>query len=140
MASSQFWDDNNAAQKVIEDCNKLKAWTEPFLDLEKRHSDVSEMFPDAYEMGDDELISELSDELKKIETSLEELEIKRMLSGELDSKHCFLSINAGAGGTESCDWAQMLLRMYQKWATARGWKTEDIDIQQGEVAASKCNH
>lgn len=137
MGSSQFWDDNNAAQKVIEECNKLKVWTEPFHDLKRRHNDVSEMFPEAYEMDDDELISELSDELGKIETSLEELEIKRMLSGELDSKNCFLSINAGAGGTESCDWAQMLLRMYQKWATARGWKTENIDIQQGEVAGVK---
>ena len=137
MSSPKFWEDNNAAQKVIEECNKLKAWTEPFHDLEKRHSDVSEMFPDAFEMDDEELISELSDELEKIETSLEGLEIKRMLSGELDSKNCFLSINAGAGGTESCDWAQMLLRMYQKWATARGWKTENIDIQQGEVAGVK---
>ena len=137
MTSSHFWDDNNKAQKVIEECNSLKAWTEPYHDLKKRHKDISEMFPDAYEMGDNDLISDLSKELGKIESSLEELEIRRMLSGELDSKNCFLSINAGAGGTESCDWAEMLLRMYQKWATSRGWKTENIDILQGEVAGIK---
>ena len=137
MSAPNFWDDNSAAQKVIEACNMLKAWTEPYYDLKKRHADTSEMFPDAYEMGDEELLSELFSELEKIESSLEELEIRRMLSGELDSKNCFLSINAGAGGTESCDWAQMLLRMYQKWATSRGWQTENIDIQQGEVAGVK---
>ncbi len=60
-----------------------------------------------------------------------------MLSGELDSKDCYLSVNAGAGGTESCDWASMLLRMYQKWASKRGWKIEVVEKMDGEVAGIK---
>lgn len=137
MATNHFWDDTAHAKKTIDECNKLKAWTEPFQSLSKRYSDISEMFPDAYEMGDEDLIQDLQKELSAIEKSLDELEIRRMLSGELDNKNCFLSINAGAGGTESCDWAQMLLRMYQKWVTNRGWKYENIDLLQGEVAGIK---
>ena len=60
-----------------------------------------------------------------------------MLSGELDPNNCFLSINSGAGGTEACDWAQMLLRMYQRWATKRGWQVEVVDVVEGEVAGIK---
>ncbi len=137
MAEGHFWDDKAHAKKIIDECNKLKAWTEPFHDLSKRFSTLFEMLPDAYEMGDESLIEDLHKELSAIEKSLDELEIRRMLSGELDNKNCFLTINAGAGGTESCDWAQMLLRMYQKWVTNRGWKYENVDLLQGEVAGIK---
>lgn len=137
MAEGHFWDDKAHAKKIIDECNKLKAWTEPFHDLSKRFSTLFEMLPDAYEMGDESLIEDLHKELSAIEKSLDELEIRRMLSGELDNKNCFLMINAGAGGTESCDWAQMLLRMYQKWVTNRGWKYENVDLLQGEVAGIK---
>lgn len=137
MGDSHFWDDNNEAQKIITQCNELKAWTEPFQDLEKRFTDMAEMFPEAFQMGDEALLQDLTRELESIEKELDELEIRKMLSGELDNKNCFLSINAGAGGTESCDWAQMLLRMYQRWATRRGWKSELIDTLQGDVAGIK---
>ena len=76
-------------------------------------------------------------ELDQVETILEELEVRKMLSGELDANDCYLSINAGAGGMESCDWVQMLARMYERWATKRGWKVETIDILPGEVAGVK---
>lgn len=137
MAQNDFWDDQEQAQKTISACNALKAWTEPYYDLQKRYRDLVDLFPDAFEMGDEALIADLQKELFQIEEGLEGLEIKRMLSGELDNKNCFLSINAGAGGTESCDWAQMLLRMYQKWATKHHWKCESVDLLPGEVAGVK---
>ncbi len=137
MSEPSFWDDQSEAQKTIQSCNALKAWTEPYRDLSNRYQTTAEMFPDAYEMQDQELIQDLIEELKKMEHSLEELETRKMLSGELDNKNCFLSINAGAGGTESCDWAEMLLRMYQKWSLKKGWKSELIDSLNGDVAGIK---
>jgi peptide chain release factor 2 len=137
MSQTAFWDDNIQAQKVIEDCNALKAWTEPYRDLRKRFHDVKDLLPEALEFGDDLLIEELFTELSAIEKTIGDLEIRKMLSGELDPKSCYLSINAGAGGTEACDWVQMLARMYQRWASKRRWKVEIIDTVEGEVAGIK---
>lgn len=137
MEADSFWDDNQAAQKIIDECNKLKAWTVPCHELYKRFYDVKELFPDALESGDEALINELVQELDRVESDLGELEVRRMLSGELDSKNCYLSINSGAGGTEACDWADMLFRMYQRWAVKRGWKIEIVDLLEGDVAGIK---
>src|SRR5262249_34197927 len=80
---------------------------------------------------------ELVRELDRVEESLSELEARRMLSGEMDQKNCFLSINAGAGGTEACDWALMLQRMYERWADRKNWRVEMIDRVEGDVAGIK---
>ena len=74
---------------------------------------MAALLPEAYEIGDDALIKQLEQELDHIDKGLGDLEIRKMLAGELDSKNCYLSINSGAGGTEACDWALMLSRMYQ---------------------------
>lgn len=137
MEANDFWDDNQNAQKIIAKCNNLKAWTIPYKDLKKRFEATEEMLPEAEEMGDADLLQELLVELKEIEEELAELETRKMLSGELDNKNCFITINAGAGGTESCDWAQMLHRMYTRWAQRRGWKVEQVDYLDGEVAGIK---
>lgn len=137
MADPNFWDEAEAAQKVIDECNSLKAWTVPYQDLCKRFADVKELLPEAESINDSELIQELTASLTDIEKGLNELEVRKMLSGELDGKDCYLEINAGAGGTESCDWAAMLARMYQRWAAKRGWKIEEIDRLDGEVAGIK---
>lgn len=137
MAGDQFWDDQEEAHKVIAACNALKAWTVPFHEIKSRFDDVSSMLPEAMELGDGELIKELTYSLDLIERQLNDLEVRKMLSGELDGKDCYLEINAGAGGTESCDWASMLSRMYQRWATKRGWKVEIVDRLDGEVAGIK---
>lgn len=137
MESPSFWDDNDAAQKLIADCNALKAWTIPYSNLMQRFQDVNALLPDAYETQDDALIADLLQELDHVEKEIGDLEIQKMLSGELDNKNCFLSINAGAGGTEACDWALMLSRMYQRWAAKRKWKVEIIDTVDGEVAGIK---
>ena len=132
MLSPTFWDDAGEAKKVIQEVNELKSWTEPLASLKKRSEDVLSLAPDVGQ--DAEFIEELSDEIARIDKELTELEVRRMLSGEMDASSCFLSINAGAGGTEACDWVSMLLRMYERWATKRGWKAEVIDILDGEVA------
>ena len=137
MASPGFWDDQEAAKKVIDECNALKLWTVPYQTLKSRFEDVVSLLPEAEELGDADLVQELVGNLADIEKNLGDLEIRKMLSGELDSKDCYLEINAGAGGTESCDWAAMLSRMYQRWALKRGWKVEAIDRQEGEVAGIK---
>ncbi len=137
MEDNHFWDNNQKAQKMITECNKLKAWTQPYHYLKNKFDTTKDMLPEAFEMGDEELTNDLLKELTDIEEELSELEIRKMLSGELDSKNCFLSINAGAGGTESCDWAQMLHRMYIKWAQKKGWKVEQVDYLDGEVAGIK---
>lgn len=137
MASLQFWDDNDKAQKVIAECNTLRQWTIPYRELKGRFESVAELYPEAYGLNDEVLLTELAKELDEVETALADLEVRRMLSGELDNKNCYLSINAGAGGTEACDWAQMLSRMYERWAAKRGWKLELIDSVDGDVAGIK---
>lgn len=137
MENPDFWDDNTKAQTVITETKELKAWTEPVQNLKKRFEDVKALLPEAEELGDASLLEELKEELRAIDKSLSELEIRKMLSGELDAKSCFLSINSGAGGTEACDWAEMLARMYQRWAGKKGWKVELIDRVEGDVAGIK---
>lgn len=137
MEESSFWDDHNAAQKVIAECNELKVWTVPYHELKERFSNVQALLPEAEETEDEELLLDLSNELERVEKALGELEIRKMLSGEMDAKNCYMSINAGAGGTEACDWALMLSRMYQRWAAKRGWKVETLDSVDGDVAGIK---
>lgn len=137
MEEGDFWSDNEAAQKVISECNTLKGWTEPYAEIKNRFLAAKELLEEIEEEDDPTLYQELLQEIQKVENGLEDLEVKKMLSGELDNKNCYLSVNAGAGGTESCDWASMLLRMYQKWAVKRGWKVEVIEKLDGEVAGIK---
>jgi peptide chain release factor 2 len=137
MGEAAFWDDPQMAQKVISESNDLKAWTLPYQEIKERFANVQSLLPDAEESGDQAFVEDLLKELEGIEKIISELEIRRMLSGEMDSKNCYLSINAGAGGTEACDWALMLSRMYQRWAGKRGWDVEMLDTVEGDVAGIK---
>ncbi|NGX47972.1 MAG: Peptide chain release factor 2 [Chlamydiae bacterium] len=137
MEAANFWEDAAAAQKIIDEANELKIWTIPYQQLKERFENVKALLPDVSESDETEFYQELIGELGKIEKKLEDLEIRKMLSGELDPKNCYLSINSGAGGTEACDWAQMLARMYERWVAQRGWKIETIDRVDGEVAGIK---
>ncbi len=137
MEDPTFWEENAAAQKVIEECNALKAWTVPYQDLKKKFDCVREFLSEVDSSKDGEFFSQLVEELTQIDEALSQLEVRKMLSGELDEKNCFLSINAGAGGTEACDWALMLSRMYQRFADKRGWKVEILDVVEGDVAGIK---
>jgi len=137
MEDPEFWNDNIKAQEVITEANELKVWTVPYKEIKERFEGVESLLPEAIELGDEALVDELLEELVKVEKEIEALEVRRMLSGEMDGKQCFLSINSGAGGTEACDWALMLSRMYQRWAERRNWKVEVVDSVEGDVAGIK---
>jgi peptide chain release factor 2 len=137
MEDADFWTDTVHAQRVIDEVNQLKVWTVPYQELKKSFEDICDLLPDAYEFQEDALVTELTDDLIRIDKELAELEVRRMLAGEMDDKNCYLSINAGAGGTEACDWAQMLSRMYQRWGARRKWKVEIVDSVEGDVVGIK---
>ena len=127
-------------QKLIDEANSLRNKTEPLLKAEKQLEDFHVMV----ELGEAEpeaaqakIQQELEQDLSRFFKELDSLELKVFLSGRHDNSNCIVSINAGAGGTESCDWANMLLRMYQRWAEARGWKVDVTDILSGETAGIK---
>jgi len=137
MAEDGFWDDQAAAQKSIAEANEIKSWIEPYKALKGRLDDAAALLSEAEELHDVAFLEELVHELTAIEKGIEELELRKMLSGEHDKDGCFLSVNAGAGGTEACDWAQMLLRMYERWASRRGWKVEIVDYIDGDVVGAR---
>jgi len=99
--------------------------------------DAAEMLELAIEEQDQEILDSVSDDLLKMQTGVETLEFQRMFSGEMDGNSCFLDIQAGSGGTEAQDWAEMLLRMYLRWAERRGWKAELLEVSSGDVAGIK---
>jgi peptide chain release factor 2 len=140
MAGENFWNNREQAQKLIEEANSLRNKTEPLLKAEKRLEDFQVMV----ELGEAEpaaaqtkIQHELELDISKFFKDLDSLELKVFLNGPHDQSNCILSINAGAGGTESCDWASMLLRMYQRWAESRGWEAEVTDVLAGETAGIK---
>lgn len=137
MQAPHFWDQGDVAKIAIAKANDLKKWVLPYRDIQQRFQNVKELYPEAEKAKEEGLLLELTNELETIETIVSDMEIRKMLSGEMDGKSCFFSINAGAGGTESCDWAIMLSRMYTRWAHKKGWKVEVLDKVEGEVAGLK---
>ncbi len=140
MGKPGFWDHRDEAQKVMAEVAGIRRKIEPLEALETRVKDLREMVElTAAESPEEQLrlAHDLESESAAIMRDLEALELQVHLSGENDHANCILSINAGAGGTESCDWADMLLRMYQRWAEHRGWKVNLVDVLQGEVAGIK---
>ncbi len=105
--------------------------------LESGLADAAEMLELAIEEQDQEIADSVSADLAKMQSGVETLEFQRMFSGEMDENSCFLDIQAGSGGTEAQDWAEMLLRMYLRWADRRGWKAELIEASSGDVAGIK---
>jgi len=140
MSQDNFWNNRTYAQKLVDESASIKRRIEPLLKAETQHADMLTMLELAD--GEDEatqkdIHSELSADLSKFNERLEALELELMLDGPHDHSNCIFSINAGAGGTESCDWANMLLRMYQRWGEERGWQVEISELLQGEVAGIK---
>ena len=140
MASDTFWNNREQAQKLIDEANTLRNKLEPLLQNEKHLEDFRVMV----ELGEGEppeaqlkLEQELERDLKKFFNGLEAMELRVFLNGPHDKNNCILTINSGAGGTEACDWANMLLRMYQRWAESRGWEVEVTDALPGEGAGIK---
>jgi peptide chain release factor 2 len=140
MAGEKFWNNREQAQELINEANSLRSRTEPLLKAEKQLEDFHVMV----ELGEAEpeaaqpkIQQELEHDLAGFFKELDSLELKVFLSGRHDKSNCIMSINAGAGGTESCDWANMLSRMYQRWAEARGWEVDVTDVLPGETAGIK---
>jgi peptide chain release factor 2 len=140
MAADTFWNNREQAQKLIEEANNLRGKIEPLLKAEKELEDFRVMV----ELGEAEpeanqakIQQDLETDLARFFKELDALELKVFLKGPHDRNNCILSINAGAGGTESCDWANMLMRMYQRWGEARGWEVEVEDVLPGETAGIK---
>lgn len=137
QSHADFWNDQKRAQEVITQINGIKEWTLPYERLSERFNNVCGLLPEACELADEILIGELMQEQAMLEKELEELELRKMLCGPYDSSPCYLSINAGAGGTEACDWVDMLTRMYERWASSKNWQVDLIDRQEGDSAGSK---
>lgn len=138
MSASDFWDNKDRAQQKVEQVSILRSKIHPFIALEKRMADLDALI-ELYAMDPDAFSgpSEVEAEHLGFIRALEDFELKMLLSGPNDRYNGFLSVQSGAGGTESCDWADMLLRMYQRWCERRGFQTSIIDIQQGEEAGIK---
>lgn len=140
MAADNFWNNREQAQKIIDESNALRGKVEPLLKAEKQLEDFQVMV----ELGEAEpeaaqakIQEELERDIAQFFKELDSLELKVFLNGPHDRRNCIFSINAGAGGTESCDWASMLMRMYQRWAESRGWQVEVTDVLSGESAGIK---
>jgi peptide chain release factor 2 len=140
MTQEGFWNNREKAQGLIDEANALRKKTEPILKAERQMEDFNAMLELAQEEPPAEQPKHEADmerELAQFTRELESLELKVFLNGPHDKNNCILSINAGAGGTEACDWAEMLLRMYQRWCEGRGWEIELTDVLPGESAGLK---
>ena len=137
MAEGTFWEDATKAQKMLDEAAAIRLWLVPYRQIQAQVGDIAALWQEAAALQEAELLAELTLGLQKAEEELSALEIRKMLSGELDNKNCYLTIHSGAGGTEACDWAEMLFRMYQRWANKRGWKTEIVDSVEGDVVGIK---
>ena len=136
MAQGDFWSDQARANATIHSLKALKAQRDPIVQFEQGLRDLTELFG-LTDSGDHASITHLTQDVAALESQLGQLEVKRLLGGEVDAKNAIFSVHSGAGGTESCDWAQMLLRMYRRWADEHGLATEVIDVTPGEEAGLK---
>jgi peptide chain release factor 2 len=132
-----FWDDNQAAQKIMQEIAERKEWISVWTSLLSRCGDVAALIELSEESGDPSMETEIDNELTSLASALEDAEIRKLLSGENDSRDALLTINAGAGGTEAQDWAEMLLRMYTRWAERHGYSVTLADEQEGDTAGIK---
>lgn len=134
MGAPDFWNDADKARSISGKAAALKKKLEGFLTLETRIEDVEQGVSLAKEFEDEDLAREAVDGAKSLEKDIREYELLTMLNQPSDISPCFLVISAGAGGTEACDWAQMLHRMYTRWAETKGYAVETLDWQDGDEA------
>jgi len=141
MAASDFWSNRERAQADVEEVSRLRSLVNPFQELEREIEDFDALQQLATEETDPTARAhaekEVANEHARLIHKLEEFELRQFLSGENDRANAFLTIHSGAGGTESCDWADLLLRMYQRWIERSGFKSQTVDIQQGEEVGIK---
>lgn len=132
-----FWDQVEESQRVMKELKSLKGTIEEYDSIASSFEDIETLIEMAEEEQDESLIEEIKDELTSFKTSFEAFRIRTLLSGEFDANNAVITIHAGAGGTESCDWASMLYRMYTRWADKKGYSVEVMDYLDGEEAGIK---
>ena len=138
MTASDFWDDNESARETVDKVASFKNIINPYRSLCKEVEDFLALAELVFEEGaESEFLEEADEAWQSLEEGLEKLELFSFLKGKHDAAGAFLSINAGAGGTESCDWANMLYRMYTRWVERHDMKYEIIDYQAGDEAGIK---
>lgn len=137
MEEAGFWDNTERAQSYMKELKNLKDAVAEYDGLMQQYEDIETLLEMGYEENDPSLIPEINAELTQFETDFETLRLETLLSGPYDADNAILTLHAGAGGTESCDWAEMLSRMYQKWADKKGFTTEILDFLDGEEAGLK---
>lgn len=137
MAGPSFWDRPDAARTTIEEANKLKSWIGPWNDLGRQVSDIRALAELLEEEEDEDLAAELRQALGRLQGDVEALELRTMLQGEDDHREAIVTIHPGAGGVESQDWAEMLMRMYTRWAERRGYQVSVLDVQPAQEAGIK---
>lgn len=137
MEAPDFWDDNERSQRLTKELKDLQDTVNLIRELKNQHSDIGELIVMAYEEGDEALIPDIQQEFADFSERLDNLRISTLLSGEYDKNNAIIKINAGAGGTESCDWAGMLYRMYSRYAEKKGFSIEVLDLLDGDEAGIK---
>ena len=137
MAEPGFWDDQNAAREVIAAANELKQWVEPWDGLDRTVRHLAELGAMIEAEPDAELEAEWAADVESVRKEIERFEVRALLSGPDDGRDAIVTIHPGAGGTESQDWAEMLMRMYSRWASNHDYKVEILDLQAGEEAGIK---
>lgn len=137
MTHPGFWDDNDAAQTVINQLNIIKNKVEQYEEINSRLEDSIALYEMIKEENDEELIEELNTEVEKLIEVINDYELEMLLSEPYDANNAILELHPGAGGTESQDWASILLRMYQRWAEKRGFKVETLNYISGDEAGVK---
>ncbi len=137
MEEPDFWNDPERSTKLMKEAKNLKDTVEGFRRLESDYEEIGLLIEMGNEENDASVIPEVEEMLKTFEDKLETLRISTLLSGQYDSANAILRLNAGAGGTESCDWCGMLYRMYCRWADSKGFSTEVLDYLDGEEAGIK---
>ena len=137
MEEPNFWDSTEKSQAYMKELKNLKDTIEEYQELEQGYEDIQTLLEMGYEEEDPEMVGEIQEELDSFIEKFENLRLKTLLCDEYDKENAILTLHAGAGGTESCDWAGMLCRMYERWADKKGFSVETLDFLEGEEAGIK---
>ena len=137
MEAPDFWDNAEESQKKMKELKSLKDDMETYQNLVSQMEDMETMIEMGYEENDPDLIPEIQEMLDQFKTDFDNIRVKTLLSGEYDSENAIIKLNAGAGGTEACDWCGMLYRMYSRWVEHKGFSMEVLDYLDGEEAGVK---
>ena len=131
MEEPSFWEDAELSTRLVKEAKHLKDTVAEFNRLQNQYEEIGLMIEMGYEENDPEIVPEIQEMLDEFTSELDALRLRTLLTGEYDNNNAILRLNAGAGGTESCDWCSMLYRMYCRWAERKGYQVEVLDFLDG---------